>query len=190
MPLPQAPHFFNSQPYIIKSSFLMDAAWLVAPDLPYTEGLLSPISLHCPEGSIVNATPPAPMNAGHIHVAFTASEVMQQCLRLAMWASPDWDRPAPVMGWGTNCAIALSTWSGIGLAGVPDTWMLMDGAYTGSGAGDDRDGQDMASTPIGFPAAGADPRHRDPRVLVSDALRAPPGSHRNLRRGHGAGRRR
>ena len=46
----QAPHFFNSQPYIIKSSFLMDAAWLLAPDLPYTEGLLSPISLDCPEG--------------------------------------------------------------------------------------------------------------------------------------------
>jgi N-methylhydantoinase B len=148
---PQAPHFFNSQPYIIKSSFLMDAAWLVAPDLPYTEGLLSPISLHCPEGSIVNATPPAPMNAGHIHVAFTASEVMQQCLRLAMWASPEWDRPAPVMGWGSNGAIALTTWSGIGLGGVPDTWMLMDGAYTGSGAGDDRDGQEMASIPIGFP---------------------------------------
>jgi N-methylhydantoinase A/oxoprolinase/acetone carboxylase beta subunit/N-methylhydantoinase B/oxoprolinase/acetone carboxylase alpha subunit len=148
---PQAPHFFNSQPYIIKSSFLMDAAWLVAPDLPYTEGLLSPISLTCPEASIVNATPPAPMNAGHIHVAFTASEVMQQCLRLAMWASPDWDRPAPVMGWGTNGAIALTTWSGIGLGGVPDTWMLMDGAYTGSGAGDDRDGQEMASIPIGFP---------------------------------------
>ena len=148
---PQAPHFFNSQPYIIKSSFLMDAAWLVAPDLPYTEGLLSPISLTCPPASIVNATPPAPMNAGHIHVAFTASEVMQQCLRLAMWASPDWDRPAPVMGWGTNCAIALTTWSGIGLGGTPDTWMLMDGAYTGSGAGDDRDGQEMASIPIGFP---------------------------------------
>ena len=90
------------------------------------------------------------MNAGHIHVAFTASEVMQQCLRLAMWASPDWDRPAPVMGWGSNSAIALNTWSGTGLAGVPDTWMLMDGAYTGSGAGDDRDGLEMASTPIGF----------------------------------------
>ena len=27
----------------------------------------------------------------------------------------------------------------------------MDGAYTGSGAGDDRDGQELASTPIGFP---------------------------------------
>jgi N-methylhydantoinase A/oxoprolinase/acetone carboxylase beta subunit/N-methylhydantoinase B/oxoprolinase/acetone carboxylase alpha subunit len=147
----QAPHFFNSQPYIVKSSFVMDAAWLIAPDLPYTEGLLSPISLNCPEGSIVHAVPPAPMNAGHIHVAFTAGEVMQQCLRLAMWASPDWDRPAPVMGWGSNSAIALNTWSGIGLGGVPDTWMLMDGAYTGSGAGDDRDGLEMGSTPVGFP---------------------------------------
>lgn len=129
----------------------MDAAWLLAPDLPYTEGLLSPISLDCPVGSVVNAQPPAPMNAGHIHVAFTASETMMQCLRLAMWASPDWERPAPVMGWGTNMAIALTTWSGMGLDGTPDTWMLMDGAYTGGGAGDDRDGLDMGSTPVGFP---------------------------------------
>jgi N-methylhydantoinase A/oxoprolinase/acetone carboxylase beta subunit/N-methylhydantoinase B/oxoprolinase/acetone carboxylase alpha subunit len=148
---PQAPHFFNSQPYIIKSSFLMDAACLVAPDLPYTEGLLSPISLECPEGSIVNAVPPAPMNAGHIHVAFTASEVMLQCLRLAMWASPDWTMPAPVTGWGSNSAIALNTWSAIGLSGASDTWMLMDGAYVGGGAGDGRDGLDMGGSPVGFP---------------------------------------
>ena len=92
---PQAPHFFNSQPYIVKSSFLMDAAWLVAPDLPYTEGLLSPISLECPEGSIVNAVPPAPMNAGHIHVAFTASEVMMQCLRLPCGRRPMGACPPP-----------------------------------------------------------------------------------------------
>ena len=79
----------------------------------------------------MNAVPPAPMNAGHIHVAFTASEVMVQCLRLAIWASPDWAMPAPVTGWGSNSAIALNTWSAIGLSGTSDTWMLMDGAYVG-----------------------------------------------------------
>ena len=92
---PQTPHFFNSKPYIVKSGFMMQAAVLLAPDLPYTEGLLTPIDLHCPEGSIVNSVPPAPINAGHIHVAFTATEVMLQCLRLAIWASPGWDRPVP-----------------------------------------------------------------------------------------------
>ncbi len=147
----QAPHFFNSKPYIIKSGFMMQAAWLLAPDLPYTEGLLVPVVMHCPEGSVVNSVPPAPINAGHIHVAFAAAEVMSQCLRLAMWASPDAERACPVTGLGGYSALALSTWSGIGLDGTPDTWMLMDGSWTGSTAGDDRDGLDLGSTPVGYP---------------------------------------
>jgi N-methylhydantoinase A/oxoprolinase/acetone carboxylase beta subunit/N-methylhydantoinase B/oxoprolinase/acetone carboxylase alpha subunit len=147
----QAPHFFNSKPYIIKSGFMMQAAWLLAPDLPYTEGLLSAVTLHCPEGSVVNSTPPAPVNAGHMHVAFAAAEVMSQCLRLAMWASPQSDRGCPVTGLGGYSALALSTWSGIGLGGQPDTWMMMDGAWVGSPAGDDRDGLDLGSTSVGFP---------------------------------------
>jgi N-methylhydantoinase B len=68
-----------------------------------------------------------------------------------MWASPDWAMPAPVTGWGSNSAIALNTWSAIGLSGTSDTWMLMDGAYVGGGAGDDRDGLDMGGSPVGFP---------------------------------------
>jgi N-methylhydantoinase A len=181
---PQAPHFFNSQPYIVKSSFVMDAACLVAPDLPYTEGLLSPISLECPEGSIVNAVPPAPMNAGHIHVAFTASEVMVQCLRLAMWASPDWAMPAPVTGWGSNSAIALNTWSAIGLSGTSDTWMLMDGAYTGGGAGDDRDGLDMGGSPVGFPQPA-----QVPDIEILESWYPVLFERRSVRTGpHGAGR--
>jgi N-methylhydantoinase B len=181
---PQAPHFFNSQPYIVKSSFVMDAACLVAPDLPYTEGLLSPISLECPEGSIVNAVPPAPMNAGHIHVAFTASEVMVQCLRLAMWASPDWAMPAPVTGWGSNSAIALNTWSAIGLSGTSDTWMLMDGAYVGGGAGDDRDGLDMGGSPVGFPQPA-----QVPDIEILESWYPVLFERRSVRPGpHGAGR--
>jgi N-methylhydantoinase A/oxoprolinase/acetone carboxylase beta subunit/N-methylhydantoinase B/oxoprolinase/acetone carboxylase alpha subunit len=146
---PQTPHFFNSKPYIVKSGFMMQAAVLLAPDLPYTEGLLTPIDLHCPEGSIVNSVPPAPINAGHIHVAFTATEVMLQCLRLAIWASPGWDRECPVTGLASHSAIALNTWSGMGLDGVPDTWLLMDGSMVGGGAGDDRDGLDMGGSLVG-----------------------------------------
>ena len=147
----QAPHFFNSKPYIVKSGFMMQAAWLLAPGLPYTEGLLAPVALTCPEGTVVNSVPPAPINAGHMHVAFAAAEVMTQCLRLAMWASPESADRCPVHGWGGYSALALSTWSGIGLHGMPDTWMLMDGAWVGAAAGEDRDGPDMGSTPVGMP---------------------------------------
>ena len=93
--------------------------------------------------------PPAPINAGHIHVAFTAAEIMMQCLRLAVWASPDAERAFPVTGLGGTSALALTTWSGIGLDGTPDTWMLMDGAWSGGTAGHDRDGDDMGGSPVG-----------------------------------------
>jgi N-methylhydantoinase B len=148
---PPAPHFFNTKPYILKSGFLIQAAWVLAPDLPYTEGLLAPVSLRCPEGSIVNSVPPAPINAGHIHVAFTAAETMMQCLRMAVWASPDAERECPVSGLGSYSGLALTTWSGIGLDGVPDTWMLMDGTMGGTTAGDDRDGGDMGGMSVGQP---------------------------------------
>ena len=92
------------------------------------------------------------MNAGHIHVAFTASEIDDAVPAAGHVGLPRLG-PCPHRspGWGTNLAIALNTWSGIGLDGTPDTWMLMDGAYTGGGAGDDRDGLDMGGSPVGFP---------------------------------------
>ena len=86
-----------------------------------------------------------------MHVAFAAAEVMTQCLRLAMWATPEREQACPVTGLGGYSALALSTWSGTGLDGVPDTWMLMDGAWVGGSAGEDRDGLDLGSVPVGPP---------------------------------------
>ena len=84
---PQAPHYFNSQPYIVKSALMMILRPFLALDLPYTGGLVAPIELRCPEGSIVNARPPAPINNGHVHVAMTAAEAALHCVRLAVWAT-------------------------------------------------------------------------------------------------------
>ena len=156
---PQAPHYFNSQPYIIESSLIMALQPLLAPDLPYTQGLAEPIELRCPAGSIVNATPPAPMNMGHVHVALTAAEAMMQCVRLALWAS-DQSLPASpmVQGWNGSASMAVTNWSGVGSDQFRAAWSMLDGTGVGASAGVDHDGPDLGTVTVGLesPPAVAD----------------------------------
>ncbi len=148
---PQAPHFINSQPYIIKSAMVMLFARVLAADLPYSEGLLAPLEMRCPEGTIVNARPPAAMNAGHMHVGGAAAEVMLQCVRLALWAA---DPPLPaseyVHGFGGSPALSLAIWSGADTDGHMSIWGMVDGSWSGGAAGLGRDGSDQAVVPIGM----------------------------------------
>ena len=148
---PQAPHYFNSQPYILMSSMMMQFGRILAPDLPYTEGLVAPLEIRCPEASIVNACPPAPMDSGHVNVAMTASEAMLHCMRLALWAT---DPPVPasrfVHGWGGTSGMSVSTWSGIDSDDGFATWAMADGTGVGGPAGLDRDGLDRTSMPVGM----------------------------------------
>jgi N-methylhydantoinase B len=154
---PQAPHFFNSQPYIIKSAMVMQFARVFAPDLPYSEGLLAPLEMRCPTGTIVHATPPAPMNAGHMHVGMAAAEMMQQCVRQALWAA---DPPLPasrfVHGWAGGSAISLAIWSGADTDGSATIWGMVDGTWCGGAAGADRDGGDLTITPVGMAGAASE----------------------------------
>jgi N-methylhydantoinase B len=149
---PQAPHFFNSQPYIIKSAMVMQFARQVVPDLPYSHGLLAPIEMRCPEATIVNAVPPAPMNAGHMHVGATAAEVMLQCVRLALWASdPALDAARYVHGQSGAAAMSLAIWSGADPDGEGIAiWGMVDGTWAGGAAGIDRDGGDLTVIPVGM----------------------------------------
>ena len=66
---PQTDHFFNSKPYIIESEMVAMLAGIIARDLPFNDGIFAPIELRCPEGTIVNARPPAPIAAAHMDVA-------------------------------------------------------------------------------------------------------------------------
>src|SRR5262249_15868147 len=99
---PQATHFFNSKPSTIESEMVGLLAALIARALPPTDGIFAPIELRCPEGTIVNARPPAPIAAAHMDVALNASEVALQCVRLALAASPDAPARRWLTGWGTG----------------------------------------------------------------------------------------
>jgi N-methylhydantoinase B len=146
---PQTTHFFNSKPYIIESEMVAMLASIIARDLPYNDGIFAPIELRCPEGTIVNARPPAPIAAAHMDVALNASEVALQCVRLALAASPDAPARRWLTGWGSGSALGLHTWSGTGIDGNPDAFIMLDGNWVGSAAGSDRDGLPLAGNLIG-----------------------------------------
>jgi N-methylhydantoinase B len=140
---PQVPFFVNSQPFIVLSQFLAMFCPEYVPDLPFNSGVPDCFELRSPEATVVNAQRPAPVGAGHVHIAIGVSEVMMQCVRLAVSAAPEPPFPAAcVQGWNAMSATAPSSWGGVGPDGRPDGWMFLEGTLTGSPAAWGRDGVD------------------------------------------------
>jgi N-methylhydantoinase B len=143
---PQTNHFFNSKTHIIRSIVVSDVTDVLAHDLPLSAGLFAPISLNCPDGSVVNSRPPAPTASAHFDVALNASMAAQQCVMMAIAASGN-DAPGRhlLSGPVAPSCMGLHTWSYQTPAGTADGWLMLDGAMSGGSAGHDRDGYDLFS---------------------------------------------
>jgi N-methylhydantoinase B len=126
---------------------------MLARDLPFTGGLFAPIEMRCPEGTIVNAKPPAAIAASHMHVGQIASAVALQCVRLAVAASPDFEGDRHLAATNANGLMGASTWSGTDRDGRPSSWLTMEGNWPGGPARLGRDGHDQCMYPAG-PARG------------------------------------
>ncbi len=146
---PQTTHFFNSKPYIVAAEMIAQIAALMARDLPFNDGIFAPVSLVCPEGTVVNALPPAPIAAAHMDIALNAAEVGMHCVRLALAASPLAPAGRRITGWGSGSALGLHSWAGKGIDGSPDAFIMLDGNWVGSAAGSERDGLPLAGTIVG-----------------------------------------
>ncbi|MBM3661215.1 MAG: hydantoinase B/oxoprolinase family protein, partial [Actinobacteria bacterium] len=140
---PQTPHFFNSKPYIIASELGVMLWLLMASDLPYNDGLLAVFEVRCPEGSIVDAAPPAPIGAAHMHVGLNAATVALTALGLALAASPDAPARAYVSGTGGDSGLGNQVWSWSLPDGSTDAFIPFDGNWVGAPASEGRDGLDL-----------------------------------------------
>lgn len=148
----QIPFFINTQPYIIKTYFLPQLIATLSPDIPFNEGVIRPVEVICPEGTVVHAVSPAPMNSGHIHAAGIAAETMYRCLRLALWATPELNEMLPAMGAEGYSALATNAWYGVlSKSGAGESWMITDGVMTGGCAFRGSDGTDFAMKSLDFP---------------------------------------
>jgi N-methylhydantoinase B len=144
---PQTNHFFNSKPYIVESELAVMLWWRIAVDLPFNEGIFSTLDVVCPEGTIVNAKPPAPISAAHMHVALNAADV----------ASPDPGERARILGPGFESAIGNNLWSWVRDDGSTDAIMVMDGNWVGGSASVARDGLDLGRNLVGTNLGGSFP---------------------------------
>jgi N-methylhydantoinase B len=128
---PQTPHFFNSKPYIIKAVFMPSFSRYFAPDLPFNQGMMDTIDIKAPKATIVNCEPPAPTQAGHVAVAFGSAELMMQCVNMAIFASDAPIANETVSGW--SAPIGFTTWTGLGVDGSSETWVMMLGGTPSAG---------------------------------------------------------
>ena len=161
---PQCPHFFNSKPYIIAAELVVMIANHLAPDLPFNEGIFGPVRLVCPEGTIVNCLPPAPISAAHMHVGLNAAGVGMQALMLALGASPQAPQRHFLGGASWESAIGPQLWSWQLPGGEHDAFLVLDGQWAGGSAGAARDGNDHGRNTFGPPVEASYP---DIEVLES-----------------------
>ncbi len=147
---PQCPYFFNSRPQIVRSELAVRVHQILAHDVPFTDAVLAAVRVTAPEGSIVNARPPAPIAAAHMHVALMAMELGETCLKKALaCALPTGGvaaRQRRITAPGGTTGMGLSSWHGAG-----ETFLAMDGNAVGAGACADRDGVDMTGSDYGGP---------------------------------------
>ena len=142
----ECPYFFNSKPEIVRSELVVRVHQILAADVPFTDGILQAVRVVAPEGSIVNARPPAPIAAAHMHVGLMAMELGETCLKQAIACSLGGGRLAErVTAPGGTTGLGLSSWHGTA------SFLVMDGNAVGAGGAWDRDGIDMTGSNYGGP---------------------------------------
>lgn len=80
---PQQDAPVNANYAIALSAAMYAFRCLIREDVPYTEGLLRPLRIVAPEGSVVNARPPAAMAAGNVETSQRITDVLLGALAQA-----------------------------------------------------------------------------------------------------------
>ena len=81
---PQVAGAVNAVRAITLSACFYVLRCLLPEDAPATEGILRPLTLHTPEGSIVNARPPAPVAGGNVETSQRIVDVLMRALAKAV----------------------------------------------------------------------------------------------------------
>jgi N-methylhydantoinase B len=126
---PQIRGFKNSSLANTYSAVYAAVASFFDADMPRNEGTFRCLSITAPEGTVVNARPPAPVT---MCTVFPAHEIMHMVWWALGQAMPD----RALAGWGKN---AFPVTAGTDARGA--TWVMYNwGAASGAGATADRDG--------------------------------------------------
>ncbi len=99
---------------------------LLPEDAPATEGILRPLTLHAPEGSIVNARPPAAVAGGNVE---TSQRIVDVLMRALAQAVPE---RVPAASAGTMSNVTIG--GGSRIRGTGEPFAYYETAAGGMGA--------------------------------------------------------
>jgi N-methylhydantoinase B len=139
---PQCDHLFNSRPWIVQAVLVPNLWSYLAPDLPLTHAVFEAFQVKCPEGSVLNSYPPAPVASAHVDASGIAADVGVTCFVMALSCSTSITNPR-LTAQLTEAGSAIHTWKFEGLDGGSDGCLALDGSCSGSPAGERRDGVDF-----------------------------------------------
>lgn len=147
---PQAPGFINCTRAGLVGAVMTAMLPILASDIRWNQGALAPIAITAPEGTICNATWPAPVSAGTVSAVWVVTNVAVQAIsRLAACAAPTAAEAAAV----TKGSMWVLTMAGTARDGGPFGTFLLDSTIGGAGAYLDHDGLDASGEyPVPRPA--------------------------------------
>ena len=136
---PQAPGFINCTMSGLRGAVLTGLLPILAPDIRWNEGLLRPVTIRAPEGSICNATFPAPTSAGTVSAAWVVQNVAVAALSRLVTFLPATRGEGQAV---TKGHMTVLTLAGPNRDGSPFGTFLLDSTAGGGGAFIDHDGLD------------------------------------------------
>ena len=134
---PQAPGALNCTTVGAVGNVIAAIGTMLAPDIPFNEGLMQPVELVAPTGSLVNAEKPAPISAATVYGAWFGTDAALEALNYLI-AGNDATAHRRTGPWGSWTFAWLQCTNQYG---EPWFWNVFTGGAGGAGAMPFRDGE-------------------------------------------------
>ncbi|MGH6961167.1 MAG: hydantoinase B/oxoprolinase family protein [Dongiaceae bacterium] len=135
----QAPGFINCTMSGLRGALFTGLLPILAHDIRWNEGVMRPVTIKAPAGTLCNATRPAPTSAGTISAAWVVQNVAVAALSRMVACAPHLVREGQAV---TKGHMMVMTLAGQGRDGEPFGTFLLDSTAGGGGAYIDHDGLD------------------------------------------------
>ncbi len=133
----QAPGVLNGTEVGAIGDAMAALGTVYAPDLPFNEGLLDPVTVVAPEGSLVNATKPAPISGATVYASWFGTDAILEASNYLLAGDPAASRRRSGP-WGSWTFAWLQ---GPNQYGDPWFWNVFTGGSGGASAVEARDGE-------------------------------------------------
>jgi N-methylhydantoinase B len=134
---PQAPGVLNCAEVGSTGNVIAALGTVLAPDLPFNDGILDPVKIISPPGTLVNAVKPAPISAATVFGAWFGTDAILDALNYLISANPETAQRA-TGPWGSW---TFAWMMGPNQHGEPWFWNVFTGGSGGAGALRDHDGE-------------------------------------------------